>query len=154
METNQRGFLLLDVLSACALFSILTLFTYSANKHFDTTQKKNKVRMAAEILAQDLRRLQRTTMFQCTGMNLALKVTNIYEYRIYDGITLNKTVNFSKLGYEGVYFSKKLNSSRFIPIGAPVYTGDYELKHRDLPNFSCTLSIQPVTGRVIVSEVK
>lgn len=154
MSTKQNGFLLLDVLYACALLSIIMFSFHTINEHFIITLKISRVRTATNILANDLRKLQRYTMFQCNGTPLTIKIANNSEYRIYDGLNIKKTVNFDKLGCQGVYFAKKLNSSRFMAIGTPSYTGDYELKHKDLPNFSCILSIQPITGRVIISEGK
>ena len=145
---------MLDVLSACALIALIMAYAYQANEHINTSLKINKVRTAAETFAQDLRKLQRNTMFQSSGGALSIKIIKTSEYHIYDGLVIKKTVDFNKTGCEGVFFSKKLNTGRFMPIGAPVYTGDYELRHKDLPNFSCTLSIQPVTGRIVINEGK
>ena len=152
MVHKQKGFLLLDVLSACALISIILLSTISASRHFDTTLKINKVRVAAEIFAQDLRKLQRDTMFKCSGAGLTIKITNGSVYSFYEGLSMKKSVSLDDLGCEGVYFNKVVKNAGFSYSGAPSASGDFELKHRDLNNFSCKLSLQPVTGRVVISE--
>lgn len=143
---------MLDVLSACALITFISLSVFTANEHFNTTLKMNKVRTAAAIFAQDLRRLQRYTMFQSSGTGLTIKTKNGTEYRVNQGLTVKRTVNFKDIGCDGVYFSKSLSTGSFSATGTPAYTGDYELRHKELENFSCTLSLQPVTGRVIILE--
>lgn len=154
VQTNkkQSGFLLLDVLSACALIAFISLSVFTANNHFNTTLRINKVRTAAEIFAQDLRRLQRNTIFHCSGKISTINVNRDSGYSFQEGTTIKKTVLFKDIGCDGVYFSKSLNIGRFSGTGTPAYTGDYELRHINLPNYSCTLSLQPVTGRVIINE--
>lgn len=151
-RSKQRGFLLLDVLSACALIALISLSAFTAHEHFNTSLKITKVRTAAEILAQDLRSLQRTAIFQCNEKIATIKPYLTSGYTIQHGTTLKKAINFKDVGCDGVYFSKSIKTERFSASGTPAYTGDYELRHTSLPNFSCTLSVQPVTGRVIINE--
>ena len=143
---------MLDVLSACALIALIFLSAFTAHEHFNTSLKINKVRTAAEILAQDLRSLQRTAIFQCNDKIATIKPNLTLGYTIQHGTAVKKAINFKDVGCEGVYFSKSIKTERFSASGTPAYTGDYELRHTNLPNFSCTLSVQPVTGRVIINE--
>lgn len=152
LNRKEKGFLLLDVLSVCALIALISLMVFTANHRFNTTLRINKVRTAAEILAQDLRRLQRKTIFHHNEKLFMIRPNLKGGYNFTEGTTIKKTILFKDIGCDGVYFSKSLNIGRFSNSGAPAYTGDYVLKHQDLPNYSCTLSLQPVTGRVIIIE--
>lgn len=63
-----------------------------------------------------------------------------------------KTIVFAELGCRDVYFSQQLKSISFYFNGSPKSSGSYVLKHKQLNGFDCRISLQPVTGRVTVTE--
>lgn len=118
---------------------------------------KEQVRLAAETLAADIRQLQQETMFSGArySKTLNVDVKSKAAYGVYANETkpaLCKEVTFGELGCEQVYFSDQLNIISFYKNGSPKNNGTYLLRHRRLPGFYCKLSLQPVTGRVTVSE--
>lgn len=117
---------------------------------------KAQVRLAADILAADIRQLQQETMFSSAKVGKTLYVSSDKQsYSIYlsgRNSPLCKKVAFAELGCADVYFKQQLQSNSFYFNGSPKSSGIYVLKHRQLKSFDCKLSLQPVTGRVTVTE--
>ena len=118
---------------------------------------KTQLRLAANLLAGDIRQLQQETIFSSARFTKTLIVTSSDKqaYNIYmNGLNspLYKRVSFAELGYNDVYFSQFLKSTSFYQNGSPKTNGKYLLRHKQLDRFSCQLSLQPVTGRVTVTE--
>ena len=65
---------------------------------------------------------------------------------------LCKKVTFVELGCTDVYVSQQLQSISFYFNGSSKSSGSIVLKHKQLKGFYCKLSLQPVTGRVTVTE--
>ncbi len=117
---------------------------------------RQKVRVAAQHLAADLRKLQRETMYTVNMYNNEL---DVYSLGDKDNYILQKypdrgrtKISFPKIGCDGVYFAKFIVAMQFHSSGAPRRVATYELRHRQLSDFACIVSVQPVTGRVVVSE--
>lgn len=155
MLKGQRGWLLVELLAACALL-LLIAGLFVQGRSLQRQYQKNQVRVAAEMLAADLRQLQQQSMFQPDGAGSTLKVTGTQAtaYAIYNGFVVEKSMKFAAVGCAEVYFSKKITSVYFSGSGSPVGSGDYVLRHKALSGFSCRLSLQPVTGRVTIYEEK
>lgn len=116
---------------------------------------KMQLRMTTEAFAAELRELQRNTMFKSSGRCETLRITPTADgYAIFDGLKVKRSVNFSKKGGGSVYFSQQIPVLSFSATGSPAASGAYVLRHKMLKNFSCRLSVQPVTGRVISVEEK
>lgn len=118
---------------------------------------KQQVRLAASLLAGDIRQLQQETIFSSAKFTKTLIVTSSDKqaYSVYingAGSELCKRVAFAALGYQDVYFSQFLKSTSFYQNGSPKSSGKYLLRHKQLDKFYCQLSLQPVTGRVTVTE--
>lgn len=156
-ENRQRGFVLFElVLTAVFLISMSTDIFVSINS-LQRYCYKNQLRLAADMLAADIRGVQQDTMFSPEQATKTLNVNNDdrLSYSIYtDRVSPNlyKKVIFADCGYNNVYFSQYLSSVSFYKNGSPMTNGTYQLRHKKLPNFYCKLSLQPVTGRVTVTE--
>lgn len=112
-----------------------------------------QVRVAAQALAADLRCLQQEALFQAADAQTFLTVgSDKTKYSFKKGMNIIRTVRFTSLNCEGVYFSSGIDRLAFSKAGNPTASGSYILKHNDLPNYRCQLSLQPVTGRVSVYE--
>lgn len=156
-QNRQKGFILFEVaLAAIFLISMSTAILLSINS-LQRYCYRNQVRLAAEMLAADIQSLQQETMFSSEKFTKTLNVSNNDKlgYRIYtNGINspLHKRIIFADCGYANVYFSQYLSSISFYKNGSPKTNGTYLLRHKKLENFYCKLSLQPVTGRVTVTE--
>ena len=117
---------------------------------------KLQVRQAAQILAADLRQLQQRSLFQADSNELSLRVSsnNTSAYSVYKAMRLERTINFSSVSCGDVYFKQMLKKVSFSNAGNPTVSGAYVLRHKQLTDFSCRLSLQPVTGRVTIYEEK
>lgn len=113
--------------------------------------------MAAEMLAADIRHLQQETMFSPAKFSQTLYVDTPEKksYSIYrndNNSPLVKKVLFAELGCTDVYFSDSKLKISFARNGSPKTSGEHLLRHGRLSSFYCKLSLQPVTGRVTVTE--
>lgn len=157
LRNREQGFLLLEVLLAATCFAALCAALVPAVSGVRQYYYKTQVRVAAEAFAADMRELQQETMFSCATYSKMLYVTSGDKgsYSIYtSGLNspLCKKVTFAELGCADVYFSQQLTSASFYKNGSPKNNGTYVLKHNYLPGFSCKISLQPVTGRVTVTD--
>ena len=154
---SQRGVLLAEIaVTALCLIGICTAVFLSTDR-LQSCYYKNQVRLAANLLAADIRELQQETIFTSAKSTKTLTVASNDKqaYSVYNnvtGSTLDKRVSFIELGYQDVYFSQFLKSTSFYQNGSPKTSGKYLLRHKKLDKFFCQLSLQPVTGRVTVTE--
>ncbi len=146
------GFIELELVAAAAVLLVLS-GTLLAGDAFLRQHYKMQLRTAAAILALDIREEQRQAMFTDGLLNRYISVLSSGEgYAFYKNRKVIGKVSFVEKGCEGVYFKQKIAQAQFTNTGAPSTTGSYELRHRKLADFFCTVAIQPVTGRVVVSE--
>lgn len=141
-------------LAAIFLISMSTAILLSVNS-LQRYCYKNQLRLAAEMLAADIRGVQQDTMFSPKQATLNVDNDDRLSYSIYtDRVrpSLYKKVIFADCGYDNVYFSQYISSISFYKNGSPMTNGTYQLRHKKLADFYCKLSLQPVTGRVTVTE--
>lgn len=156
-QNRQRGVLLLELaVTSLGLICMCTAIFVSANA-LQSYYYKQQVRLVANLLAGDIRQLQQETIFSSAKFTKTLVVTSSDKqaYSVYingSESEMCKRVAFAALGYRNVYFSQFLKSTSFYQNGSPKASGKYLLRHRQLNKFYCQLSLQPVTGRVTVTE--
>lgn len=153
---RQGGWILWELLAAAAIIIGLGWAVFAQSTALQCQYYRSQVRAAADILAADLRQLQQQSLFHSEAAGLTLKVTGTEAkgYGLYDGLSLQRRINFADSGCTEVYFSKKITSIYYSGNGSPSTSGTYVLRHRRLPGFSCSLPVEPVTGRVSVNEGK
>lgn len=149
---NSRGFLLLEMLVFTALLSIAALFFAMQSKAYTAWYEKMQLQTAAEVLASDIRVLQQQSLFDDGILNRQIKFMPANNgYAFYTDRKVVKKIYFSDLGCKNVYIDRKMAAVQFTNNGSPSYTGSVILKHRKNPAAVCTVSVQPVTGRVVIS---
>lgn len=148
--------MLLEAALAAACLLCICAAAVPAATRMQQYYYKAQVRLAADTLAADIRQLQQETMFSCAKAGKTLYVgSDKQSYSIYlssRSSPLCKNVAFAELGCADVYFKQQLQSNSFYFNGSPKSSGIYVLKHRQLKSFDCKISLQPVTGRVTVTE--
>lgn len=154
---KQRGFVLLEAALAVACLLCICAAAVLAATGLQQYYYKAQVRLAADTLAGDIRQLQQETIFSCAKSSKMLYVSNSdkQSYSIYmSGLNspICKRVAFAELGCKDVYLSQHLRSTSFYFNGSPKSSGLYVLKHKQLKSFDCKISLQPITGRVTVTE--
>ncbi len=116
---------------------------------------KQQVRVAAQYMAADIRRVQQDAVYYGDFHQRMLKTFARgapHQYDLYENTNSIKRVTFSSIDCQGVYLQQGIQSLAFSNFGAPRSVGTYVLRHKKVDNFSCVISVQPVTGRVIVTE--
>lgn len=141
-------------LAAAALLTItLTAALALGINGYARQQRRLQVQAAANMLAADIRNMQQQALFSDGILNRQIKVTaDSGGYALYKDRKVQRKVSFAGQGCGDVYFSKKIAQAQFTNTGSPSTTGAFELRHRGLTGCKYTVSIQPVTGRVVVSE--
>lgn len=153
---RQHGFVLLEAALAAACLLCICAAAVPAATGLQEYHYKAQVRLAADILAADIRQLQQETMFSSAKVGKTLYVSSDKQsysiYRSSRNSPLCKKTTFMELGCTDVYFSQQLQSISFYFNGSSKSSGSIVLKHKQLKGFYCNLSLQPVTGRVTVTE--
>lgn len=109
-----------------------------------------QVRSAANLLVADMRKLQQQALFGEGEQRYLRSLSSGYDF--YERGKKVKQVRFADNGWDVVLSWPKRFNVQFGVNGAPSATGSWVLTHPKLENFSCTVAVQPVTGRVVVSE--
>ncbi len=149
---EARGFIQLELAAAAFLLLLAWGVTFAGDACL-RQYRRMQVRAAAAVLALDIRAEQRQAMFEDGILNRHISVLADNEgYAFYKNRKVVGKINFALKGCEGVYFARKIAQAQFTNTGSPSATGSYELRHRKLEGFNCTVAIQPVTGRVVITE--
>ncbi len=111
-----------------------------------------QVRNAANLLAADMRKLQQQALFGEGEQRYLRSLSSGYDF--YERGKKVRQVRFADNGWNVVLSWPVRFNVQFGVNGAPSATGSWVLTHGNLKNFSCTVAVQPVTGRVVVSEGK
>ncbi len=155
MQRNkQQGYFLLDVLIAASLVVFMAASFTASITPLREHYYKLQLRCAAQMLAADLRQLQQQSLFLADGSEVSLRVSNndAASYTVYKAAKMERRQSFISMGCAEIYFAQKINKVAFSRTGNPSISGAYVLKHRQLADFACRLSLQPVTGRVTIYE--
>lgn len=145
----------LELLAAAILTVVLLTALAAGTDGYIKQQRKVQLMTAANMLAEDIRTMQQQSIFSDRVLNRQLRVAaDSGGYDLYKDRKVVRKIVFSERGCADVYFGKKITQVHFTNTGSPSSTGDFELRHRRLTGYKYIVSIQPVTGRVVVSEGK
>lgn len=148
---NERGFLLLEILVFTALLGLAGLFLMTQIKSYTDFYERMQVKTVADILAGDIRVLQRQSLFDDGILNRQIKfMPDNSGYAFYTDRKITKKVYFADFDCANVYIDRKMANIQFTNNGSPSFTGSIILKHRKNTAAACIIYIQPVTGRVVV----
>lgn len=154
-QAADRGFIYTELLAAITIVAMAAGWLLHSSGSLRNSLCRMQVRTASAVFASELRSLQRNAMFKENGIALKLRIDSSGKgYIVYRGLNPVKKLNMEKIGCSGVYFARKITAAAFSTGGSPVSSGSYELRHQLLDSFSCTVTVQPVTGRVIINEKK
>lgn len=155
-EKHGQGFIIVELAVAALLLLMSVCWASASYQAYCNHYYREQVRFIAAGLASELRHLQKESMFRNDRMLAMLKASSAQpgQYVISTGITSadKRYVRFADQGCGNVYFSRMLASLHFSSTGNPSASGNFELRNRRLSNFYCVVSVQPVTGRVVINE--
>lgn len=149
-QNRQSGFLLVEVLAVAAVLVLAAGMLLPQSLAYRKYFAKLEVRAAANLLAADMRRLQQQALFGEGEQRYLRSQVNGYDF-IVQGKKV-KQVRFADNGWNVTLSWPKRFNVQFGVSGSPAASGTWVLKHDELQNFSCTVAVQPVTGRIVVSE--
>jgi hypothetical protein len=99
-----------------------------------------------------MRKLQQQALFSEGEQRYLRSLSTGYDF--YECGKKVKQVRFADKGWDIVLSWPKRFNVQFGVNGGPSATGTWVLRHNKLSNFSCEVAVQPVTGRIVISEGK
>lgn len=145
-----RGFFLVEVLAVVALIALIVSVLLPQSEGYSKHYAKLEVRAAAGLLAADIRKLQQDALFGEGEQRYLRSLSSGYDFYVRGKRV--KQVRFADYGWQVVLSWPKRFNVQFGVNGGPASSGTWVLRHSKLNNFSCSVAVQPVTGRVVVSE--
>ncbi len=109
-----------------------------------------QVRLAADLLAADIRRLQQDSLYGEVESRYIRTLSSGYD--TYERNKKVKSVRFADYAWDVTLSWSKRFNVQFSGTGSPTATGTLVLEHQSNKKFSCTLAVQPITGRVVIVE--
>ena len=147
---KQAGFLLVEVLAVIALLGVLAGMLLPQSASYSKHYARLQVRAAANLLAADMRKLQQQTLFGEGEQRYLRSLSSGYDYYL-KGKKV-KEVRFANYGWNVELTWPKRFNVQFGVNGGPTYSGTWVVQHSEVSGISCTVAVQPVTGRIVVSE--
>ena len=147
---KQAGFLLVEVLAVVALLGILAGVLLPQSVGYSKHYARLQVRAAANLLAADMRKLQQQSLFGEGEQRYLRSLSGGYDYYL-KGKKV-KEVRFADYGWNVELTWPKRFNVQFGVNGGPTYSGTWVVQHSEFSGVSCTVAVQPVTGRIVVSE--
>lgn len=147
---KQAGFLLVEVVALVALLGILAGVFFPQSISYSKHYARLQVRAAANLLAADMRKLQQQSLFGEGEQRYLRSLSSGYDYYL-KGKKV-KEVRFADYGWNVELTWPKRFNVQFGVNGGPTYSGTWVVQHSKISGVSCTVAVQPVTGRIVVSE--
>ena len=147
---KQAGFLLIEVLAVVALLVVLAGVLLPQSVAYSKQYARWQVRAVANLLAADMRKLQQQALFGEGEQRYLRSLSSGYDYYL-KGKKV-KQVRFADYGWDVELTWPKRFNVQFGVNGGPTYSGTWVVQHSEFAGVSCTLAVQPVTGRIVVSE--
>ena len=147
---KQAGFLLVEVLAVVALLGVLASVLLPQSASYSKHYARLQVRAAANLLAADMRKLQQQTLFGEGEQRYLRSLSSGYDYYL-KGKKV-KEVRFANYGWNVELTWPKRFNVQFGVNGGPTYSGTWVVQHSEVSGISCAVAVQPVTGRIVVSE--
>lgn len=152
----HQGFALLEVVAGVALAGVLLSFAVLGGGNLQLKVQKQQLRLAAQRLIEDCRAIQNRNMFVPAQEQYAILILvgeKFYQIRYVTKDKIVQTVQLADIGCEGVYFGGNANDLLvFTSLGAVRDSAYIRLLHKDNSDLKIVLNLQPVTGRIEVSE--
>jgi type II secretory pathway pseudopilin PulG len=147
---KQAGFLLIEVLAVVALLGVLAVVLLPQSVAYSKQYARWQVRAVANLLAADMRKLQQQALFGEGEQRYLRSLSSGYDYYL-KGKKV-KQVRFADYGWNVELTWPKRFNVQFGVNGGPTYSGTWVVQHSEFAGVSCTVAVQPVTGRIVVSE--
>ena len=147
---KERGFLLVEVLAVSVILIFLTGILLPQSDGYVKHCAKMQVRAAASILASDMRKLQQQALFGDGEQRYLRSLSSGYDFYV-RGRKVEQ-VRFADYGWNVVLSWPKRFNVQFGVNGSPTASGTWILRHAEKSEYGYVVAVQPVTGRVVVSE--
>lgn len=148
------GFVLLEILCVVAIVTMALGFAVLQIGDVQVVMQRRQLEMAARRFIMDCRSVQQKNMFATSDDELRITLTDgSGRYTFGKGLSIVEEHNFEDIGCQGVIFKgNAMDSIRFTGSGSVDDEKLILLRHKDNENLKLVLNLQPVTGRIEISE--
>lgn len=152
---SDRGFTLIELLVYISLYILMTAFLLPCMEGIMEVDSRLELEGFCQRLAAEVTDLQQASLW---GNSLQNKLTldlNQQCYYVYNDGELVKKVKLQEIGQGKLYFySPSTSIIRFSAEGAPQTYFSVLIKNRQQPQLAKKFEVQPVTGRIVISDSK
>lgn len=152
---NNSGFTLVEILLYISFYGLVMALLIPCAEGIIKVDNRLEMEGFCQRLAAEVTALQQAALW---GAGLQNKLTDDLDqqcYYVYREGKIVKKVRLQEIGQGSLYFySPNTSIIRFSAEGAPQVYFSVLIKNRRQPQLVKKFEVQPVTGRVVVSEIK
>lgn len=150
---NCHGFTLIELLAYLSIYTLVLALLLPGYQKLTEVQQKIEMDGFCRSMATDITNLQQASLWNNSLKNKLILNMSEQSYSVYLGGEIIKHVQLGKVGAGKLYFySPNTQSIAFSDEGAPKMYFFVSIKNRQMPKLTKKLEVQPVTGRVVVSD--
>lgn len=154
-QSKRSGFTLVEILTYVSIYLLLTLLVAPCVASVTNLRQRAEMDGFCQQLAADVTALQQASLWGSGLQNKLVVNLNNQSYAVYREGQLTKKVQLQTIGQGKLYFySPSTTSVRFSEEGAPQSYFAVLIKNRQQPRLVKKFEVQPVTGRVVISDSK
>lgn len=149
----KQGSLLLELILGSAMVLTIWVASLPAVQGFVRAGKVVKLNAATKLLAMDIVEVQRKSIYQNVGNKYFLSIANDGKsYKIFCNTKVIKKIQFHSRWGEGVQISSLSKRISFSSNGTPEQYSNLKLTLAKTPKLVQYIEVQPVTGRVVITN--
>lgn len=152
---KQQGFSLIELVAYTGIYLLLTLLLLPCAESLGKISERSELEGFCQQLAAEVTALQQASLWKGSLQNKIVLDLNNQSYTVYRNGVVQKKVRLKEIGRGKLYFYSPTTSVvRFSDEGAPKAYFSVYIKNRQSPILVRKFEVQPVTGRVVISESK
>lgn len=152
---SRAGFTMVELLAYISIYLLLLTLVVPCVKSITAAGSRLELEGFCQRLAADISALQQDSLWGNSLQNKFTLDLNGQSYNIYRGGQLQKTVRLAEAGQGQLYFySPNTWQLHFSDEGAPNGYFYVLIKNRQQPQLAKKFEVQPVTGRIVISDIK
>lgn len=152
---NNSGFTLVEILLYISFYGLVMALLLPCAEGIIKVDNRLEMEGFCQRLSAEVTALQQASLWGADLQNKLIVDLNQQCYYVYYGSKIMKKVRLQEIGQGSLYFySPNTSIIRFSAEGAPQVYFSVLIKNRRQPQLVKKFEVQPVTGRVVVSDIK
>lgn len=152
---SKYGFTLIELLVYISIYSLVTALLLPCAEGIVKVDSRLEMEGFCQSLSAEVTALQQASLWGNSLQNKMMLDLNQQCYYVYRDGELIKKVSLQEIGQGKLYFySPSTSIIRFSDEGAPQAYFSVLIKNRREPQLVKKFEVQPVTGRIVISDSK